>query len=102
MTFAPHPAAVLYQGARPFPALAACEHFAGSEKNILKALQLQSELLVEERPIFDITADCEDGAPAGHETQHAAMTADYAEETGAIVTKREDAGKVDCQRGGGG
>ena len=76
MTFAPHPAAVLYQGARPFPALAACEHFAGSEKNILKALQLQSELLVDDRPIFDVTADCEDGAPAGREAQHSAMVAD--------------------------
>ena len=76
MTFAPHPAAVLYQGARPFPALAACEHFAGSEKNILKALQLQSDLLVDDRPIFDVTADCEDGAPAGREAQHSAMVAD--------------------------
>ena len=76
MTFAPHPAAVLYQGARPFPALAACEHFAGSEKNILKVLQLQSDLLVDDRPIFDVTADCEDGAPAGREAQHSAMVAD--------------------------
>jgi len=76
VTFAPHPAAVLYQGARPFPALAACEHFAGSEKNILKALQLQSDLLVDDRPIFDVTADCEDGAPAGREAQHSAMVAD--------------------------
>jgi hypothetical protein len=33
MTFALHPAAVLYQGSQPFPALAACEHYAGSEKN---------------------------------------------------------------------
>ena len=71
-----HPAAVLYQGARPFPALAACEHFAGSEKNIHKALGLQSELLVDERPIFDVTADCEDGAPAGREGEHARMIAD--------------------------
>ncbi len=76
MTFALHPAAVLYQGARPFPALAACEHFAGSEKNIRKALQLQSELMVDDRPMFDVTADCEDGAPAGHEAGHAAMIAD--------------------------
>jgi citrate lyase subunit beta/citryl-CoA lyase len=71
-----HPAAVLYHGAKPFPALAACEHFAGSEKNIRKALQLQSELLIDERPIFDVTADCEDGAPAGREAEHAAMIAD--------------------------
>jgi len=70
-----HPAAVLYQGARPFPALAACEHFAGSDKTIRKALGLQSELLVDERPMFDITADCEDGAEPGREAEHAAMIA---------------------------
>ena len=70
-----HPAAVLYQGARPFPALAACEHFAGSEKNLRKALALQTELLVDDRPVFDITADCEDGAPAGREAEHATMIA---------------------------
>lgn len=71
-----HPAAVLFQGAKPFPALAACEHFAGSEKNLRKALQLQSELQVDNRPLFDVTADCEDGAPAGREAEHAAMIAD--------------------------
>ena len=71
-----HPAAVLYQGAKPFPALAACEHYAGSDKTIRKALHLQSELLVDDRPIFDITADCEDGAPAGREAEHAGMIAD--------------------------
>lgn len=70
-----HPAAVLYQGARPFPALAACEHYAGSEKNLRKALALQTELQVDGRPVFDITADCEDGAPAGREAEHAAMIA---------------------------
>ena len=70
-----HPAAVLYQGAKPFPALAACEHFAGSERNLRKALQLQSELPVDDRPVFDVTADCEDGAPAGREAEHAEMIA---------------------------
>jgi citrate lyase subunit beta/citryl-CoA lyase len=70
-----HPAAVLFQGIKPFPALAACEHFAGSEKTIRKALQMQSELQVDDRPVFDITADCEDGAPAGRETEHAEMIA---------------------------
>jgi citrate lyase subunit beta/citryl-CoA lyase len=71
-----HPAAVLYQGAKPFPVLAACEHYAGSEKTIRKALQIQSELRVEDRPIFDVTADCEDGAPAAREAEHAGMIAD--------------------------
>jgi citrate lyase subunit beta / citryl-CoA lyase len=66
-----HPSEVLTAGGRPFPALAACEHYAGSEKLIGKALQLQNEL----GPIFDITADCEDGAPAGGEIEHATMIA---------------------------
>ena len=71
-----HPSDVLYAGCRPFPRLAACEHFAGSEKMLRKALQIQAELSVDERPIFDITADCEDGAPAGREREHATMIAD--------------------------
>ncbi|HEX8987895.1 MAG TPA: aldolase/citrate lyase family protein [Rhodocyclaceae bacterium] len=67
-----HPAQALYRGAgKPFPALPACEHYAGSEKLIRKALQIQSEL----GPIFDVTADCEDGAPAGREREHAEMVA---------------------------
>ena len=66
-----HPAAVLYQGGKPFPALPACEHYAGSEKLIAKALLLQQEL----GPIFDLSCDCEDGAPAGREGEHAMMVA---------------------------
>jgi len=63
------PAQALYRGEKPFPVIPSCEHFAGSEKLILKALQLQREL----GPIFDITCDCEDGAAAGHEREHAEM-----------------------------
>ena len=55
--------------------LAACEHFAGSEKLLKKALQIQAELSVDGRSIFDITADCEDGAPTGREREHAEMIA---------------------------
>jgi len=64
-----HPDEALFKGERPFPVIPACEHFAGSEKFILKALALQEEL----GPIFDVTCDCEDGAPAGQETAHAEM-----------------------------
>lgn len=71
MTAALHPSEVLYAGGKPFPALAACEHYAGNEKLIRKALELQNAL----GPIFDITADCEDGAPAGREHEHATMVA---------------------------
>lgn len=64
-----HPDQVLFHGEKPFPIIASCEHFAGSEKLIGKALELQTKL----GPIFDITCDCEDGAPAGQEKAHAEM-----------------------------
>ena len=75
MTLALHPSEVLYAGGKPFPALAACEHYAGNEKLIRKALTLQDQLLADAPPLFDITADCEDGAPAGREQEHAGMIA---------------------------
>jgi len=67
-----HPRDALFAGEKPFPVIPACEHFAGSEKLILKALELRERL----GPIFDITCDCEDGAEAGREKQHAEMIVD--------------------------
>jgi citrate lyase subunit beta/citryl-CoA lyase len=69
MTAPTHPDKALFSGEKPFPILAACEHFAGSEKLIAKALELQAKL----GPIFDITCDCEDGAETGKEKAHAEM-----------------------------
>jgi len=67
-----HPRDALFSGEKPFPVIAACEHFAGSEKLIAKALELQAKM----GPVFDITCDCEDGAEAGKERQHAEMIVD--------------------------
>lgn len=64
-----HPSEALFGGEKPFPLIPACEHFAGSEKLILKALSLQDTL----GPVFDITCDCEDGAASGLEREHAEM-----------------------------
>ena len=64
-----HPSEALFKGEKPFPVIPSCEHFAGSEKLIVKALALQGEL----GPIFDVTCDCEDGAQAGAEKEHAEM-----------------------------
>lgn len=66
-----HPQQALFAGEKEFPTLAVCEHFAGSEKLIRKAMALQAQL----GPLFDITCDCEDGAQAGTETAHAEMVA---------------------------
>jgi citrate lyase subunit beta/citryl-CoA lyase len=64
-----HPNEALFKGEKPFPVIPACEHYAGAEKLIAKAFELQDRL----GPIFDLTCDCEDGAPAGRETEHAEM-----------------------------
>ena len=64
-----HPDQALFDGENSLPILPSCEHFAGSEKLIGKALALQDSL----GPIFDITCDCEDGAEAGNEKAHAEM-----------------------------
>ena len=64
-----HPSQALFSGEKPFPVIPSCEHFAGSEKLILKALALQDSI----GPVFDITCDCEDGAAAGQEREHAGM-----------------------------
>ena len=68
---APHPSEALFSGERAMPALPACEHFAGNEKLIGKAFELQAKL----GPIFDVTCDCEDGAASGREREHAEMVA---------------------------
>lgn len=64
-----HPDDALFVGEKPFPIIPACEHFAGSEKLITKALELQNKM----GGVFDITMDCEDGAPEGQEKAHAEM-----------------------------
>lgn len=64
-----HPNDALFGGEKPFPLIPACEHFAGSEKLILKALALQDSI----GAVFDITCDCEDGAASGQEREHAEM-----------------------------
>jgi len=64
-----HPNEALFGGEKPFPLISTCEHFAGSEKLIIKALGLQDSI----GPVFDITCDCEDGAASGQEREHAQM-----------------------------
>lgn len=66
------PSQVLFQGEALPRALPVCDHYAGTEVRMRKALSLQSEL----GPVFDITFDCEDGAPVGKEAEHAQLVVD--------------------------
>jgi citrate lyase subunit beta/citryl-CoA lyase len=67
-----HPREALFAGEKRFPLIPACEHFAGTEKLMNKALELQAIA----KRAFDVTLDLEDGAPAGKEPEHARMTAE--------------------------
>jgi citrate lyase subunit beta/citryl-CoA lyase len=68
-----HPRQALYGAAEPpLPALAVCDHYAGTEPRMRKALALQAEM----GPVFDLTLDLEDGAPTGGEREHAALVAE--------------------------
>lgn len=71
MTRSLAPAQVLFDGDTPPAVLPPCDHYAGSEKLMLKSLSLQREL----GPVFDVTLDCEDGAAVGQEARHAELVA---------------------------
>ena len=73
MTASPvHPRQALFEAGGAAPALPVCDHYAGVEARMHKALALQAEL----GPVFDVTLDCEDGAPIGAEAEHARMVAE--------------------------
>jgi len=63
------PKDALFAGEKSFPIVPSCEHFAGSEKLITKALELQNQ----KGGVFDITMDLEDGAKEGQEKVHAEL-----------------------------
>ncbi len=69
-----HPNAALFDtGEIPTP-LPVCDHYCGVEERMRKSLALQVEL----GPVFDVTLDCEDGAPIGGEAEHALMVGELA------------------------
>ena len=72
-----HPRQVLLGAQAGATRLPVCDHYSGVEARMVKSLALQAAYA--ERLgacVFDVTLDCEDGAPAGHEAEHAALVAD--------------------------
>ena len=56
-----------------------CDHYCGVEIRMRKSLALQAAMAEEFGTCpFDVTLDCEDGAPIGGEYDHAQMVADLA------------------------
>lgn len=79
MTHAVHPRDVLLGAQAGAVALPVCDHYSGVEARMRKSLTLQAELTAEFGAcVFDVTLDCEDGAPVGGEAEHAALVTELA------------------------
>jgi citrate lyase subunit beta / citryl-CoA lyase len=71
-----HPRQVLLGAQAAKHALPVCDHYSGVESRMVKSLQLQEEFIEEFGVcVFDVTLDCEDGAPIGGELEHAELVA---------------------------
>jgi len=74
-----HPRAVLLGAQAGAVRLPVCDHYSGVEARMRKSLQLQAEMTSEFGAcVFDVTLDCEDGAPVGGEAAHAALVTELA------------------------
>ena len=69
-----HPRDVLLGAQASGVVIPVCDHYSGVEVRMRKSLQLQAEMTQEFGTcVFDVTLDCEDGAPVGGEAEHAAL-----------------------------
>ena len=86
-----HPRDILLGAQAAAGLLPVCDHYSGAPARMRKSLQLQAEMMQEFGAcVFDVTLDCEDGAPVGAESEHAALVAQLACEAapGARVAAR--------------
>ncbi len=83
-----HPREVLLGAQAAANFLPVCDHYSGVQARMRKSLQLQAEMTEEFGAcVFDVTLDCEDGAPVGGEADHAAMVV-------ALATHASDKARV--------
>jgi citrate lyase subunit beta / citryl-CoA lyase len=69
-----HPRQVLLGAQATTGFLPVCDHYSGVEARMRKSLELQAQMCDEFGAcVFDVTLDCEDGAPVGGEQEHAAL-----------------------------
>jgi len=73
-TSSPSPRDVLLGAQAGAVVLPVCDHYSGVEARMKKSLALQAEMAEEFGAcVFDVTLDCEDGAPVGGEADHAEL-----------------------------
>jgi citrate lyase subunit beta/citryl-CoA lyase len=74
-----HPRDVLLGAQAGAVVLPVCDHYSGVEARMRKSLALQAEMAEEFGAcVFDVTLDCEDGAPVGGEAEHAQLVTELA------------------------
>ena len=91
-----HPRDILLGAQSASASLPVCDHYSGVEARMVKSLALQAEMSQEFGAcVFDVTLDCEDGAPVGGEKDHAQMVVALAnraqaatENIASVVTPR--------------
>lgn len=67
-----HPREVLQVAQAGAVVLPVCDHYCGVEARMRKSLTIQADMQQEFGVcVFDVTFDCEDGAPVGGEVEHA-------------------------------
>ncbi|MDH4478597.1 MAG: aldolase/citrate lyase family protein [Rhodoferax sp.] len=67
-----HPRDILLGAQARTGVLPVCDHYSGAPARMAKSLALQADLMQEMGAcVFDVTLDCEDGAPAGGEIEQA-------------------------------
>ncbi len=82
-----HPRDILLGAQAAGSQIPVCDHYSGVEVRMRKSLQLQAEMTEEFGAcVFDVTLDCEDGAPVGGEAEHAALVVSLAQ--GAAANAR--------------
>ena len=81
-----HPRQVLHGAQIGAALLPVCDHYSGTPERMRKSLALQAEMTQEfGRCVFDVTLDCEDGAPVGGEREQAHRVAALALEHASIT-----------------
>ena len=74
-----HPRDILLGAQAAGTQIPVCDHYSGVELRMRKSLQLQAEMTEEFGAcVFDVTLDCEDGAPVGGEADHAQLVVELA------------------------
>ncbi|MDH4451421.1 MAG: aldolase/citrate lyase family protein [Rhodoferax sp.] len=75
-----HPRDILLGAQGAAGVLPVCDHYSGVEARMVKSLQMQADMTVEFGAcVFDVTLDCEDGAPIGGEREQAQLIASLAQ-----------------------